>query len=152
MKLSKLLFLFLFFSLPLLSQEMEQAITSTAEAIRLVPPGSQNTALFLKLSNSSNQDIYLVRAESSISKTVELHDMVMDSGKMMMRPISKILIPAKGSVELKPGSLHVMFLGLNTNLVNGETKKVKLIFDTNKSITINAPIKEMMGMMKKMTE
>ncbi len=151
MKRYKFLFVFFFF-FPLFSEEMEPSISIAGEAIRLVPPASQNTALFLKLTNSSAKDIYLVKVESSISKTVELHDMVMESGKMMMRPISKILIPAKGFVELKPGSLHVMFLGLNTNLINGETKRVKLIFDTNNSTTLDVPIKEMMGMMKKMAE
>jgi copper(I)-binding protein len=151
MTLTKSIF-FLFFILPIFAQESEINISISGELIRMVPPSSQHSACFLKLSNSSSKEIKLTRVESSISKSVEIHDVVMDSGKMMMRPITEITIPANGSVELKPGSLHIMFLGLVSPLKLGDTHKVILFFDSKKSITIQVPVKEITGMMKKMAE
>jgi copper(I)-binding protein len=151
MTLTKI-FLYLFILFPALAQENETNISISGELIRMVPPSTQNSACFLKLTNSSAKDIKLIKAESSISKSVEIHETVMDSGKMMMRPIADITIPANGSVELKPGSLHIMFLGLVSPLKLGDSHKVKLIFDTKKSITIQASVKEIPGMTKKMAE
>ena len=146
------LFLFLFLLLPMFAQDKETNISTSNEVIRLVPPTAQNSAGFLKLTNSSTTDIKLLKAESTISTTVELHDVVMESGKMTMRPISEIIIPAKGSVELKPGSLHIMFIGLKSPLKAGDSSEIKLTFDSKKSITFKAFVKEIPGMMKKMAE
>lgn len=146
------LFLFLFLLLPMFAQDKETNISTSNEVIRLVPPTAQNSAGFLKLTNSSATDIKLLKAESTISTTVELHDVVMESGKMTMRPITEITIPAKGSVELKPGSLHIMFIGLKSPLKAGDSSEIKLTFDSKKSITFKAFVKEIPGMMKKMAE
>ena len=40
---------------------------------------------------------------------------------MKMQPVENIPVPASGSVELKPGSLHVMLFGLNKELKTGDT-------------------------------
>jgi periplasmic copper chaperone A len=151
MNLSKTIF-FLIFILPIFAQENDTNISVSGEFIRMVPPTSQNSACFLKLSNSSSKDIKLIKVESSISKSVEIHDVVMESGKMMMRPLNEINIPANGSVELKPGNLHIMFIGLVSPLKLGDTHKVQLFFDSKKSITLQVPVKEISAFMKKMAE
>ena len=71
------LFLFLFLLLPMFAQDKETNISTSNEVIRLVPPTAQNSAGFLKLTNSSTTDIKLLKAESTSSTTVEVHDVVM---------------------------------------------------------------------------
>ena len=40
-----------------------------------------------------------------------------------------ISVPAGGKVELKPGGLHVMMIGLTKPLVKGEKIKARLVFE-----------------------
>jgi len=117
------------------------AITIENPMIRLAPPASPNSGGFMLLKNSSATDVNLIKAESDISKVVELHEMVMDQGTMKMRPVGKILIPAKGQTALAPGGLHVMFIGLTAALKDGESKSVTLHFDNGQVEKIEAPVK-----------
>ncbi len=116
-------------------------ITVENPMIRLAPPASPNSGGFMLLKNSSEKDVSLIKAEADISKVVELHEMVMDQGTMKMRPVEKILIPAKGQTSLAPGGLHVMFIGLTTVLKDGENKTVTLHFDNGQIEKVVAPVK-----------
>jgi periplasmic copper chaperone A len=71
----------------------------------------------------------LLSASTGISKVVELHKMEMDGNVMRMRPVDAIDVPAGGTVELKPGGLHVMFMGLNKTLKAGERFPLTLKFE-----------------------
>jgi len=110
--------------------------------IRLVPAPSKSSAMFCKILNNSSKDIALIKAESSISKTVELHGMVMEGQEMKMRPVEKFLIKAKSSLELKPGSFHVMFIDLKQPLKLGEKHKVTFSFDNGQKIQLDVPVEK----------
>ncbi|MBL6431381.1 MAG: copper chaperone PCu(A)C [Alphaproteobacteria bacterium] len=56
--------------------------------------------------------------------------MAVVDGVMKMREMADgIPVPPKGTLELKPGSYHVMFLGLTAPLVEGATVPVTLTFE-----------------------
>ena len=56
--------------------------------------------------------------------------MSMDNGVMKMRPLKDGLEIAPGqTVELKPGSLHIMLLDLKQPLKEGERVKGTLVFE-----------------------
>ncbi len=118
--------------------------------VREMPPTAMATAGFMTLHNASNKDIYLVKAAADISKIVELHTHKLIDGMMKMREVKSIKIPAKGSTQLKPGGLHVMFIGLNTNLTTITNVTFKLYFDNGEEHVINAPTKSVMMPMRKM--
>jgi hypothetical protein len=48
---------------------------------------------------------------------------------MKMREVKAIDIPANGTVELKPGGLHLMFIDLKSQLKPGLSVPVKLKFE-----------------------
>ncbi len=110
--------------------------------IKLVPETSPNTAAFATLKNGTAKDVSLIKAESDISTVVELHDMVMENEVMVMRPIEKILIKSNSSTELKPGSLHIMFIGLKAPLKKDAKHKVTLTFDNGQTIPLELSVKE----------
>lgn len=95
--------------------------------IRESIPGAPNTAAFLKIQNSSDRQIDLIAAESDIAQRVELHTHINDEGVMRMRQVDAIAVPALGEVQLKPGGLHVMFLGLEVPVKHGEQAEFVLI-------------------------
>ena len=75
---------------------------------------------------TSDQDATLVGATSPVSEKVELHTMKMEGEKMVMAQVPNIPLPAKTKVELKPGSLHIMFMSLKAPLKEGDTVALKL--------------------------
>lgn len=82
----------------------------------------------------------LLSASAGISKTVELHKMEMDGNVMRMRPVDAIEVPAGGTVELKPGGLHVMFIGLNKTLKAGERFPLTLKFEKAGELKVDVQV------------
>ena len=69
--------------------------------------------------------------------------MKMDDGVMIMRPMADgIEIPAGETVELKPGGLHIMFMALKEQLVEGETRKAKLVFEKAGEIEVEFSVEK----------
>jgi hypothetical protein len=79
--------------------------------------------------------------------------MAMEGDVMKMRQLADGLeIPAGGEVVLKPGGYHVMFIGIDSQFKDGETRNVKLTFEKAGSIDLEFEVKDikaMQGHMKK---
>jgi len=117
---------------------------------RAVPPTADISAAFMTVTNNADSAVAMVSAESSIAETVELHTNSMVDGKMKMRRIAQIDIAANAKVELKPGGLHVMFIGLKKPLVMGETVDLKINLSDGTSQELQLPIVHIEPMMTKM--
>jgi copper(I)-binding protein len=117
--------------------------------VRLLPPTSPATGAFMKISNLSNKDIKLMNATSDASQITELHNHLNVDGIMKMRKVPFITVPAKGSVMLKPGSFHVMLIGLKKPLALGQKIPLKLKFDNQEEISINPEVKKIQAQMHK---
>ena len=66
---------------------------------------------------------------TALAERFELHTMAMKGDVMEMRQIDAIELPAGKTVELKPGGLHVMFIGLKQPLTIGSKVPVMLKFE-----------------------
>lgn len=115
--------------------------------VRAVPPSLPNSASFMKIINHSNQVIYLNRADSSLAKSLELHEHTMKNGMMVMSQVPNIKIPANSMVTLKPGGYHIMFIDLKRHIKNNDlVKKIDLYFSNGEKIELkNVPVKSVMG-------
>ncbi|GBG00824.1 transporter [Azospira sp. I13] len=120
----------------------DEAIKVEDPHVRLVPTGTPNTGAFMVIKNVSNADRKVVKAESPVSKVVELHNHINDNGVMRMRPVPDIDIKAKGEAVLKPGSLHVMLIGLKQDLKEGDVVPITLKLDDGSSTKIEAPVRK----------
>lgn len=87
---------------------------------RATAPTAAVGAGFMTLVNSGPTVVRVVSATASVSSVVEIHSTEVVDGKMRMIQVEGIDVPAHGRVELKPGSLHVMFIGLTAPLVEGQ--------------------------------
>jgi periplasmic copper chaperone A len=99
----------------------------------------RNTALYMQLTNHGS-DATIVSASSDAAKVVELHTHVNDNGVMRMRKIDKIELPAGQQVMLKPGGLHIMFIGLNRDLNVDGSVDVTLEFSDGSKKSVSALI------------
>ena len=106
---------------------------------RATAPGQQVAGGFLKIENKGAAD-QLVSASSPAAGEVQLHEMAMDGNVMKMRQVKDIPVPANGSVELKPGGLHLMFMNIKAPLAAGETVPVKLKFAKAGEVELRMPV------------
>lgn len=118
--------------------------------VRAVAPGQLNSAAFMILENKSSDKVALVSAESSVAKSVELHTHAhTDDGVMKMRRIPQVSMFGNETVELKPGGHHIMLIGLNRNLKQGESIDMKLNFSDGTSQQLELPVEQVMAAMGK---
>lgn len=119
--------------------------------VRLLPPGSPNTAAFMVLKNDADQPVKLVAAASAAAGRAELHTHLHENGVMKMRQVENIEIPAKGEAVLKPGSLHIMLFEVGT-LSEQTPFPLTLTMDDGQKLDLSLSVKpiEPMAEMKHM--
>lgn len=103
-------------------------------------PG-QVSAAYFEIKNKGAAD-KIVSANCDCAKATELHNVTMTDGAMKMYQVQAIDIPADGELKLKPGSYHIMLIGLNRPLVAGETLPIKVKFERAGEVTLQAKIKD----------
>ncbi len=109
---------------------------------RATAPGQKAAGGFMKIENKGAAD-QLIAASSPVAGEMQLHTMAMDGNVMKMREVKAIDVPANGSVELKPGGLHLMFMDIKTPLRAGEAVPVKLKFQKAGEVEIKVPVRDM---------
>ncbi len=110
--------------------------------VRGVVAGQTATGAFMTIRSSEATE--LVRVSSPVAASASLHKMVMADSTMSMEPIASLPIPSHGMVELKPGTYHVMLLGLKGPLKPGSRVPLVLTFrgadHTESALTVQAPV------------
>ncbi len=92
---------------------------------------------FMTITNNGAEDDRLVKATAGISGMVQLHNMKMENDVMTMFEMKEgIVIPAGQTVELKPKSLHVMFMNLKAHPKTGDAFKATLTFEKAGTVEI----------------
>jgi copper(I)-binding protein len=94
---------------------------------------------YLKLANGGPAD-KLLSASSDVAAAVELHSMSLDGNVMRMRQVDAIDLPAGQTVELKPGGLHLMLVGLKAPLKEGASFPLKLRFEKAGEVTVDVKV------------
>lgn len=97
--------------------------------------------------NHGSTDDVLLSVSGDFSAKQELHLSHMVDGVMKMTEQEDgIVIPAGGEVLFKPGSYHLMFMGLAKPFVAGEVYRVTLEFRHAGVIELELPVREMADM------
>lgn len=119
-----------------------QAIAITNSWARETAPAQVNGGGFLTITNKSDAADRLISAASPVAPTVQLHTMSMDGGVMRMRELPDgIPVPAQSVIELKPGSLHIMFIGVKAPLKPGQTVSLTLRFEKAGMVKVAMPVR-----------
>ncbi len=125
-------------------------------------------AAYMVIENPGSAADFLVGGSSDIAKAVEVHETVaMESAAPMesagmgmespaasdagmapggtvmgMQKMDRLEIPAGGSVELKPGSYHIMLIDLTRELKAGEKIDITLKFEKAGDVKVTAEVRE----------
>lgn len=96
---------------------------------RATPKGASVGGGYMKITNTGTAPDRLVGGSTDISRSFEVHEMMMEGGVMKMRPVADGLEIKPGqTVTLEPSSYHVMFVGLKHQLKQGGHFKATLQF------------------------
>lgn len=108
---------------------------------RATPGGAKVGGGYLKIKNMGSETDRLVTGAADFAGKIEIHEMAMKDGVMRMRRLPAGLeIPPGETVELKPGSYHVMFMQLKTPLVEGAPVTATLTFEKAGSVDVEFPV------------
>ena len=95
------------------------------------PPGARNGAVYFRaLENRGAQPDALIGATTSVSASVEIHRTTRTNDVARMREADRIDLPAGARIAVRPGGdWHLMLVGLNKPLVDGERFSLRLRFE-----------------------
>ena len=107
---------------------------------RASAPTAKAGAAFLTVKIDAGND-KLLGGSSPVAEKVELHTHLMEDGIARMRPVDGGIDVAAGSpVELKPGGLHLMLIGLKAPLKQGDSFPLTLNFEKAGAVTVMVPV------------
>lgn len=121
-----------------------ESIVVTDGWVKAVDEGM--TAAFGVLENSSDVDVTLVSASAAVSPMIELHEVVMHDGAMVMQQKPGGITIAAGSThELAPGHDHIMFMSVVEALMPGDEVTITLEFADGSTLVHSFAVKEFAG-------
>ena len=107
------------------------------------PPGAVVAGGYMKIVNTSNQFDRLNAVVVKFAESSKIHEMKMENDVMKMREVKGGLkIPAHGSVELKQGGYHIMFMNIIKSMTAGETYEGILFFEKSGNIKVLFSVEE----------
>ena len=99
-------------------------------------------AVFMTLKNSGSAGDRLIGGQTEVAEVVEIHETMMEGEVMKMRMLPDGLeIEAGSEVLLKPGSYHVMLIGMKQDLKVGDTFALDLQFEQSGTITVEPEVR-----------
>lgn len=101
---------------------------------------------YLTIRNEGAEADRLTGARATVAPTVELHTHEIDAeGVARMRQLEAIDLPAGASVELAPGGLHLMLIGLSGPLQEGQTFPLTLVFERAGEVVVEVAVRAIRG-------
>ncbi len=99
-------------------------------------------AAYMTLRNNGAMADRLVGVASPSAERAEIHETSIERGVAAMRAVAALELKPRGSVQLKPGGLHVMLMGLARPLKEGERVKLVLTFERAGTIEVGARVEK----------
>ena len=121
---------------------LEKPWVRRAMAMPDAAPGAPATAAgYVSVLNRGKARDALISATANVAERVEVHETRNMSGMMMMEKVPKVELAPGARVELKPGSYHLMLIGLKRALTPGQTVNLTLEFERAGRVTTRAEVR-----------
>ncbi len=113
---------------------------------RATPKSAKVAGGYLKITNTGSAPDRLIGGSADVSNKFEVHEMSMDGGVMKMRELKDgVEIPPGATVELKPGSYHIMMMNLSHPLAKGDKVKASLTFEKAGKVDVDFAVEAIGG-------
>lgn len=119
----------------------ESAGVSISKAwVRAMPPTQRMTAAYFEITNNSDELIRINGVSASVGNA-SLHETKLVNNRSTMRPVPLLAVPSKETVQLQPGGLHVMLMGMQQTPSLGEQVMICVAIEGRSDACIEAPVK-----------
>lgn len=105
-----------------------------------VPPTAKDTAAFMTLVNTGTAPIRITGGKTEAAARVAPMITTKTDGRMGMKDVPYIEVPAGGRATLAPGGDHIMIYGLKAPLKPGQNVPLVLTLAPGGTMTINAVV------------
>jgi copper(I)-binding protein len=133
-------------STPAETDALAADVTVTNAWVRSVPgeDGMNMGAIYATVTSKSDDAIVSASIEPvSAAETVEVHEVVMDdNGEMKMQMVERVELAAGSATELKPGSYHIMLMGMPEVLAVGTELTATIVLENYGPVTFTAVVRE----------
>ena len=103
-------------------------------------PTATSGVVYMTLTNHGAAAEKLLSISTPAAGMAMLHESVNEGGVASMKEMPGLEIPAGGSIEMKPGGMHVMLMGLSAPLKKGDTLKLTLTFEHAGAVDVEAKV------------
>ena len=111
---------------------------------RATPSGAEVAGGYLDITNNGQTADRLIAVDVVGVHMAMIHEMATTDGVMTMRPLAAGLdIPAGATVSLKPGSFHIMMMGLKKPFAVGDVIQATLHFEKAGTIAVEFKVDAM---------
>lgn len=108
------------------------------------------TGAFGIVENTSDKEVTIQSATATVGNMFELHETIVqsDGSSVMQEKEGGFVIPAGGTLELKPGHDHIMLMKLDAPIVPGDEITITLTFGDGSTADFVVDAKEYTGAME----
>lgn len=104
-------------------------------------PAAKAATVYVTVANAGAGDDRIVAVSTPVARAAMLHRTAMSGDVMKMEHVESVAVPANAAVEMAPGGLHVMLMGLAAPLKEGETLQLTLTFEKSEPVTVDVPVR-----------
>jgi copper(I)-binding protein len=107
---------------------------------RATPPGVQVGAAYAVIANQGPATDRLLKVTTPASARVEIHSTTQVAGRMQMRPVTELDVPAGARITFGPGGMHLMLVDLKAPLRAGTQLELTFVFEKAGAIAVQATV------------
>jgi periplasmic copper chaperone A len=139
-------FLLLSFLIPNLLIAKESKPVQISEVwINEAPPTVSALAAYATIENISNREQILISVSSDSFSSIEIHLSKIIDDMAKMKKQESLIIPANGTIELSPGSYHLMLFNPERPLKVDDKISIVFTFANGLTYTTEATVKKNMA-------
>jgi copper(I)-binding protein len=117
------------------------AVTETARHEGGGAQAGGASAIYLTLVNEGQEDDRLITVWTDVARRAEIHATKTEDGVTTMYHLPELVVPARGRVELRPGGVHLMLVGVTRNLNAGDRFQVALRFEKAGTLRVDVEVR-----------
>lgn len=112
--------------------------------VRAMPPTQRMTAAYFEITNHTDELISIAGVSSSAGNA-SLHETKLIDNRSTMRPVPLLAVPPGETVQLQPGGLHVMLMGMQETPSLGEQVTICVAIEGRSETCIEALVRRRAG-------
>ncbi len=104
--------------------------------IRTAPPNSEKFSGYLKLKNTSSDEIIINNLKSNAFEKIEIHSSSIENGISSMKKIDGLKVPIHSEFNLEPGNYHLMLMKPKKAINEGHLVELIIYYEIKDGIKI----------------